>query len=33
MGSFRSKMTVFNQHDVAVMTFTSIGLIRTRPIA
>lgn len=33
MGSFRSTMTVFNQHDVAVMTFTSIGLIRTRPIA
>ena len=31
MGSFRSKMTVFNQHDVPVMTFTSIGLIRTRP--
>jgi acyl dehydratase len=33
MGSFHSKMTVFNQHDVAVMTFTSIGLIRTRPSA
>ena len=31
MGSFRSKVTVFNQDDVAVMTFTSIGLIRTRP--
>jgi acyl dehydratase len=31
MGSFRSKMTVFNQDDVAVMTFISIGLIRTRP--
>ena len=31
MGSFRSKMTVFNQHDEAVMRFTSIGLIRTRP--
>ena len=31
MGSFRSKMTVLNQNDVPVMTFTSIGLIRTRP--
>jgi acyl dehydratase len=31
MGSFRSKLTVFNQHDVPVMTFTSIGLIATRP--
>jgi acyl dehydratase len=31
MGSFRSRMTVLNQDDVAVMTFTSIGLIRTRP--
>jgi acyl dehydratase len=31
MGSFRSTMTVLNQHDVAVMTFISIGLIRTRP--
>lgn len=31
MGSFRSKMTVFNQDDVPVMTFTSIGLVRTRP--
>lgn len=31
MGSFRSKMTVINQDDVPVMTFTSIGLIRTRP--
>jgi acyl dehydratase len=31
MGSYRSKMTVLNQHDVPVMTFTSIGLIRTRP--
>ena len=31
MGSFRSRMTVFNQHDVPVMTFISIGLIRTRP--
>ncbi|MEO9129833.1 MAG: MaoC family dehydratase [Sphingomonas sp.] len=32
MGSFRSRMTVLNQNDVTVMTFTSIGLIRTRPI-
>lgn len=30
MGSFRKAMTVFNQHDEVVMTFTSIGLIRTR---
>ncbi|MEG3088132.1 MaoC family dehydratase [Sphingomonas sp. PB4P5] len=33
MGSYRSKMTVLNQHDVAVLTFTSIGLIATRPVA
>lgn len=33
MGSFRTRMAVLNQHDVTVMTFTSIGLIRTRPIA
>jgi acyl dehydratase len=32
MGSFRSRMTVLNQNDVPVMTFTSIGLIRTRPV-
>ena len=31
MGSYRSRMTVFNQDDVAVMTFISIGLIATRP--
>jgi acyl dehydratase len=31
MGSFRSKMMIYNQDDVAVMTFISIGLIRTRP--
>lgn len=30
MGSFRSRMTVLNQDDVAVLTFNSIGLIRTR---
>jgi len=33
MGSYRSRMTVFNQHDEPVMTFVSIGLIRTRPPA
>ena len=32
MGSFRSRMTVRNQHDEPVMTFVSIGLIRTRPV-
>jgi acyl dehydratase len=31
MGSFRSKATVFNQDDVAVMTVISIGLVRRRP--
>lgn len=31
MGSYRSRMTVFNQHDEPVMTMISIGLIRTRP--
>lgn len=31
MGSFRSRTTVFNQHDEAVMSFVAIGLIRTRP--
>lgn len=30
MGSFRSSMTVFNQHDVPVLSFISIGLIRVR---
>lgn len=30
MGSFRSRATVFNQDDVAVMTMISIGLIRRR---
>lgn len=33
MGSFRSRATVFNQDDVAVMTLLSIGLIRTRSSA
>ena len=31
MGSTKSRMTVFNQDDVAVMTFTANGLIGTRP--
>lgn len=31
MGSFRSKITVFNQEDEPVMTMKSIGLIRKRP--
>ena len=30
MGSFRSRLTVFNQDDVAVMSFISIGLIAVR---
>jgi acyl dehydratase len=30
MGSFRSTAQVFNQDDVMVMRFTSIGLIRVR---
>lgn len=33
MGSYRSRMTVLNQHDEPVMTFLSIGLIATRPTA
>jgi acyl dehydratase len=33
MGSFRSTMAVFNQDDVKVLTFTSIGLVATRPAA
>lgn len=31
MGSFRSKATIYNQDDVAVMTVISIGLVRMRP--
>lgn len=31
LGSFRTKATVFNQDDVAVMTVVSIGLIRRHP--
>ena len=33
MGSFRSRATIYNQDDVAVMTAVSIGLIRRRPDA
>src|SRR6476469_6275349 len=33
MGSFRTRPTVTNQHDVPVLTFTSIVLIRRRPHA
>ncbi len=32
MGIFKSRMTVFNQDDVVVMTFTSNGLVSTRPV-
>lgn len=31
MGSFRTRTTVFNQHDEPVLRFTSIALIATRP--
>ena len=31
MGSLRSQMAVFNQHDEPVMRFTALGLIRRRP--
>ena len=31
MGIFKSRMTVFNQDDVAVLSMISNGLIRTRP--
>ena len=30
LGSYRSQMQVFNQHDEVVMSFTSIGLISVR---
>ena len=33
MGIFKSRMTVFNQHDVAVMSYVSNGLVATRPLA
>lgn len=32
MGIFKSRMTVFNQNDVAVMSMISNGLISTRPV-
>lgn len=31
MGSYKARMTVFNQHDEPVMRLNSIGLIRRRP--
>ncbi len=31
MGSIRNRMTVYNQDDVAVMSFVGIGLVRRRP--
>jgi acyl dehydratase len=31
MGSFRSRLAIYNQDSIKVMSFTSIGLIRTRP--
>ena len=31
MGIFKSRMRVFNQYDVMVMTFVSNGLVATRP--
>ncbi|WP_033922214.1 MaoC family dehydratase [Sphingomonas sp. 37zxx] len=31
MGSTRSRMTTFNQHDEPVLSFIAIGLIATRP--
>ncbi len=33
MGIFKSRVTVFNQDDVAVLSMISNGLIRTRPPA
>lgn len=33
MGSYRAQATVFNQDDIAVMTFISIGLIRMRSVS
>ncbi len=32
MGIFKSRMQVFNQDDVMVMTFVSNGLVATRPV-
>ncbi|HEV2747693.1 MAG TPA: MaoC family dehydratase [Allosphingosinicella sp.] len=33
IGSFRTQVTVLNQHDVPVLRFTSIVLMRRRPVA
>lgn len=33
MGIYKSRITVLNQHGVAVMSLVSNGLIRTRPVA
>ena len=33
IGSFRSRTTLFNQDDVAVMTCVAIGLVRRTPIS
>ena len=32
MGSYKSRITVLNQDEVAVMTMLSIGLVRRRPV-
>ena len=32
MGSVRSRMRTFNQDGVAVLSFISLGLVRTRPV-
>ena len=32
MGIFKSRLTVFNQDDVPVMSMVSNGLVRTRPV-
>ena len=31
MGSIRTRMTTFNQHDVPVLRFTALALMRRRP--
>jgi acyl dehydratase len=33
IGSYRSRVTTFNQHDEPVLRFTSIVLIRRRPVS
>jgi acyl dehydratase len=32
MGSVRSRMTTFNQHDEPVLRFVALGLVRRRPV-